>query len=134
MCIFSGRGGLDMSPIEENSALWRYDVDGAEWSLIKPINSAAPYPAGRSYHCITSDDQKKIYMYSGCPESGQMSDFWVLNVKARTWSELPAAPEPARGGASVAYLSEKVYRVWLRRQERTGWLTRHLRYCYALVH
>jgi len=109
--IFSGRGGLEMKPIEECGALWRYDVGGAEWSLIKPVDSAAPYPAGRSYHSVVSDNKSKIYVHSGCPATGRLSDLWVFNVEARTWFELPSAPEPARGGASVAYAHEKVYRI-----------------------
>ncbi|SPO07033.1 probable kelch repeat-containing proteins [Cephalotrichum gorgonifer] len=109
--IFSGRGGLEMRPIEESGALWRYDVGSAKWSLVKPADSAAPYPAGRSYHCVTSDGKNKVFVHSGCPESGRLSDLWVFDVKARTWSELPSAPAPARGGASVAYLEEKVYRI-----------------------
>lgn len=108
--IFSGRGGLEMRPVEESGALWRYDIGPATWSLIKPADSAAPYPAGRSYHCVTSDRKNKIFVHAGCPETGRHSDLWVFDVEARAWSELPSAPAPARGGASVAYFQEKVYR------------------------
>lgn len=109
--IFSGRGGINMAPIEEEGALWCYHVDRGVWTLTKPTNAAAPYPAGRSYHCITSNGTNKIYVHSGCPESGRLSDLWVFDVEAKAWSELPPAPEPARGGSSIAFVHDKLYRV-----------------------
>ena len=109
--IFSGRGGLEMRPVEENGALWCYDVADAQWELINPVEGAAPYPAGRSYHCITSNGTNKIYVHAGCPESGRLSDLWVFDTEAKTWSELSSAPPPARGGASIAYFDEKIYRI-----------------------
>lgn len=99
-----------MKPIEENGALWRFDTGGAGWSLIKPADFAAPYPAGRSFHCVASNGTNKIYVHSGFPEAGRLSDLWVFDIEARAWSELASAPAPARGGASVAYVDGKVYR------------------------
>ena len=100
-----------MKPIEENGALWRYDVKSSQWSLVKPANSTAPFPAGRSYHCITSDNCNKVYVHAGCPESGRLADLWVFDTEAKTWSELPSAPGPARGGASIAFLQNTLYRL-----------------------
>lgn len=109
--IFSGRGGLEMKPIEENGALWYYDVESQKWTLVKPVDSTASYPAGRSYHCITSDAKGRIYVHAGCPESGRLADLWVFDTEAKIWTELPSAPDPARGGASIAYTREKLYRI-----------------------
>ena len=100
-----------MKPIEENGGLWRYDVGGATWDLIKPTNTAAKYPEGRSYHCVASDDKTKIYLHAGCPVAGRLSDLWVFNIENKTWTALASAPEPARGGASIAYVNEKLYRL-----------------------
>lgn len=100
-----------MKPIEENGALWRYDTKAAQWNLVKPANSSAPFPAGRSYHCITSDNRNKIYIHAGCPESGRLADLWEFDAETKTWSELPSAPGSARGGASITFLQDKLYRI-----------------------
>ncbi|KAM0548452.1 hypothetical protein ACHAPJ_009938 [Fusarium lateritium] len=109
--LFSGRGGLEMKPVEEKGALWRYKVSENEWDLIEPADSSASFPAGRSYHCITSDGAGQIYLHSGCPEQDRLGDLWVFNLDKRTWTELPSAPAPARGGSSIAFLNGKLYRM-----------------------
>ncbi|OAA54625.1 Kelch repeat protein [Cordyceps fumosorosea ARSEF 2679] len=107
--IFSGRGGLEMKPVEEHGSLWCYDPRTSSWALVKP--TGAPYPAGRSYHCMASNGTNKIFVHAGCPESGRLSDFWSFDIETSTWTELPSAPAPARGGASIAYNQGKVYRI-----------------------
>lgn len=111
--MFSGRGGLAMAPIEEKGALWRYSPGQSLWELILPADPTAPYPAGRSYHTMASDGQNTIYIHAGCPEKGRLSDLWSFNVESATWTELPAAPPPARGGASIAVCRRrrKLYRM-----------------------
>src|SRR3569833_374612 len=109
--MFSGRGGLDMAPIEEKGALWRYSPSQSLWKLITPTDPTAPYPAGRSYHAMASDGQNTIYIHAGCPEKGRLSDLWSFNIETATWAELPAAPPPARGGTSIAICGRKLYRI-----------------------
>ncbi|OAA35462.1 Kelch repeat protein [Beauveria brongniartii RCEF 3172] len=109
--IFSGRGGLDMKPVEEHGAFWCHDPKASSWLLVKPADEVAPYPAGRSYHCVTSNGTNKIFLHAGCPESGRLSDFWSFDIKTNSWTELPSAPAPSRGGASIAFSQGKVYRI-----------------------
>ncbi|KAL8367178.1 hypothetical protein RB599_010263 [Gaeumannomyces hyphopodioides] len=109
--LFSGRGGLDMAPIEEKGALWRYTPAQSQWSLVTPIDTSAPYPAGRSYYAMTSDGENTIYIHAGCPEHGRLLDLWSFYVETRVWAALPPAPPPARGGASIAFYAGKLYRV-----------------------
>ncbi|CAH0028093.1 unnamed protein product [Clonostachys rhizophaga] len=109
--LFSGRGGLEMTPLEESGALWSYDPAAAEWSLISPSDPNAPFPAGRSYHCVASDGADRIFVHAGCPETGRLSDLWAFDLAGRTWTQLPSAPGPARGGASIAFAGGKLYRV-----------------------
>ncbi|KAJ6785602.1 hypothetical protein PWT90_00474 [Aphanocladium album] len=109
--IFSGRGGLEMRPIEENGSFWCYEPETSSWTLVKPTDESAPYPAGRSYHCMASDSISKIFLHAGCPESGRLSDLWAFDIESNTWTELPSAPAAARGGASVAYIQGKLYRM-----------------------
>ncbi|KAK0624244.1 hypothetical protein B0T14DRAFT_583518 [Immersiella caudata] len=52
--LFSGRGGLEMTPIEEKGALWAYMPGDNTWELIAPAAPSAPYPCGRSYHAAAS--------------------------------------------------------------------------------
>ncbi|KAI5919190.1 kelch repeat protein [Camillea tinctor] len=100
--MFSGRGGISMHPIEENGAVWSYTPSQLAWNLIAPANPSAPYPAGRSYHSMTSDGHDTLYVHAGCPNEGRLSDLWSFNVGSRSWTELPAAPAPGRGGTSIA--------------------------------
>jgi hypothetical protein len=100
-----------MSPIEENGALWTYDVDASKWSLVKPAENDAPFPEGRSYHAISNDGRETIFIHAGCPEKGRLCDLWSFNITKRTWTKLQDAPEPARGGPSIACLNDKLYRM-----------------------
>jgi N-acetylneuraminic acid mutarotase len=100
-----------MKPVEEEGALWSFDAANGAWSMVKPAESAAPYPLGRSYHCITSDGEGKIFVHAGCPEAGRLSDLWEFDIARRAWRELASAPPPSRGGASIAYVDAKLYRI-----------------------
>lgn len=112
--FFSGRGGVEMSPVDENGALWCFnfsDRDGVGWELIQPSDPKAPFPEARSYHCMTSDSTSKLYIHAGCPTSGRLNDLWSFDVKERAWTQLASAPGSPRGGTSIAYLDRKIYRM-----------------------
>lgn len=111
MYIFSGRGGPDMAAIEEGGTVWAFDPSTSSWSQIAPADSSAPYPPARSYHCSTSDDQGSLFVHAGCPASGRLSDLWKFDVTSRAWSQLPDAPGPERGGASLAFSGGKLFRM-----------------------
>ncbi|KAH4208635.1 hypothetical protein HBI95_093320 [Parastagonospora nodorum] len=111
MYLFSGRGGTDMAPIEEEGALWAFDPRGSSWSKVKPADTSKPHPPARSYHCSTTDGKSAIYIHAGCPEKGRLSDLWRFDLSERTWTQLSDAPGPPRGGASVAYSNGKLYRM-----------------------
>ncbi|KAG6355635.1 hypothetical protein INS49_003597 [Diaporthe citri] len=81
-------GGIAMAPVEEDGAVWRYTPSQPSWELLKPADPERPFPARRSYHAMASD-----------------------GLGSRAWSELAAAPEPARGGTSIAYSGGKLYRM-----------------------
>lgn len=109
--LFSGRGGVAMSPIEEQGCLWVFDLAEASWTVVKPGDSAAPYPPGRSYHAIANDGKENIFIHAGCPEKGRLGDLWSFNIRERTWKELALAPDPPRGGPSIAFHGGKLYRM-----------------------
>ena len=60
--IFGGRGGKEMTPLEENGRVWIYNTRTDTWSFLDPI-SGTPYPAARSYHssvALEKPEAKKI--------------------------------------------------------------------------
>lgn len=111
MYLFSGRGGTDMAPIEEDGAVWAFDPTQSSWTKTTPVDSSAPYPPARSYHCSTSDGKKAFFVHAGCPAKGRLSDLWKFDVDERSWTQAPDAPAPQRGGTSIAYSSGKIYRM-----------------------
>jgi N-acetylneuraminic acid mutarotase len=111
MYIFSGRGGADMEPIEEDGAVWGYDPTSSSWAKITPADSSKPHPPARSYHSSASDGQDTLFIHAGCPASGRLSDLWSFNVSTRTWTQAADAPGPNRGGTSLAYSGGKLYRM-----------------------
>ena len=100
-----------MAPIAEKGHLWSYKPSTSQWSLISPADGAAPFPAARSYHAMTNDGVSTIYVHAGCPESGRLSDLWSFDVNTKSWKSLTAAPDPPRGGTSIAYCTGKLYRM-----------------------
>lgn len=111
MYLFSGRGGIDMAPVEEDGVVWCFDPASSAWSAIKPADSTKPFPPARSYHCSTSDGQSAFFLHAGCPTKGRLSDLWKFDVSSRTWEQLPDAPAPQRGGTSIAHSGGKLYRM-----------------------
>ncbi|KAH0845388.1 Kelch repeat protein [Fonsecaea pedrosoi] len=109
--IFSGRGGIAMSPIEENGSLWAFDPLGKQWSRVAPKDGSLPYPEGRSYYALTSDGHNTLFLHAGCPEKGRLRDLWSFQIADQTWKRLADAPEPERGGPSIAYADGKLYRM-----------------------
>ncbi|KEQ77313.1 kelch repeat protein [Aureobasidium namibiae CBS 147.97] len=108
---FSGRGGVDMAPIDERGQLWRFDAGGTGWHAISPTNYSRPVPEPRSYHCMTSDGKNTLYLHAGCPTSGRLSDLWSFDVNERKWSQLTSAPGAPRGGTSITFSGGKLYRM-----------------------
>ena len=110
--LFSGRGGVAMAPVDEQGAIWEYNPSGESWSLISPSEtSPESFPAARSYHCMASDGKDTLYVHAGCPEKGRLSDLWGFSVSRRSWTKFAAAPDPARGGTSIAFAAGKLYRM-----------------------
>ncbi|KAK4498050.1 hypothetical protein PRZ48_010706 [Zasmidium cellare] len=109
MYMFSGRGGVAMAPIDEGGAVWALDSSSDSWSKIQP--SSGEVPEARSYHCAASDDKDFLYLHAGCPEKGRLSDLWSFSVSSKKWKQLASAPDPPRGGTSIAFVEGKLYRM-----------------------
>lgn len=114
--VFGGRGGVDMKCLESRGCLDVCDTtpDPPSWSVLGPTQHDAntPLPEDRSYHSMTSDNKKTIYLHAGCPEKGRLHDLWAFDVDARRWKRLASAPGEGRGGTSIAVAqSGLLYRV-----------------------
>ncbi|KAJ5508979.1 hypothetical protein N7527_011122 [Penicillium freii] len=110
--LFSGRGGTAMTPIQESGGIWEFDPSANKWSLLAPSNSQpASIPAARSYHCTANDGKDTVFIHAGCPEKGRLSDLWAFSVSQKQWTELAPAPDPPRGGTSIAFAGGRLYRM-----------------------
>ncbi|PKX97573.1 Kelch repeat protein [Aspergillus novofumigatus IBT 16806] len=96
--LFSGRGGAAMAPIDEAGAVWEFNPQTSAWRLI-------------TYHCMTSDGTDTLYLHAGCPETGRLSDLWAFRLSTREWTALASAPDPPRGGTSIAFADGALYRM-----------------------
>ena len=98
-----------MAPLDESGGVWEYTPSTAEWTLLTP--SAEAIPAARSFHALASDGADTLYLHAGCPEKGRLCDLWSFRVSDMTWRQLPSAPEPGRGGTSIAFVGGLLYRM-----------------------
>lgn len=111
--IFGGRGGKDMSALQEQGRLWRFSAQSSEWTAIDPISATSntSFPEARSYHASTAAPELgKIFVHAGCPASGRANDLWSFDIAKSTWTELTKAPEPPRGGPGLTYALGKLWR------------------------
>lgn len=100
-----------MAPLEEEGAVWNFDPAESKWYNLAPVNKSLPAPKARSYHCAATDGHACFYLHAGCDATGRLSDLWKFDLFTRSWLQLPDAPGPARGGASLACGSSKLYRM-----------------------
>ncbi|KAL8721461.1 MAG: hypothetical protein Q9225_001873 [Loekoesia sp. 1 TL-2023] len=128
--VFGGRGGKSMEALEEAGAVWEYDTKLDHWSRLNPVKGS-PFPDPRSYHSSASTDHPlpshqdhteaahgdmdpeahgTVFIHAGCTPSGRMKDVWGFDIAARTWSPFPDAPGEARGGASLTFTQNRLYR------------------------
>ncbi|KAL8694004.1 MAG: hypothetical protein Q9224_003651 [Gallowayella concinna] len=128
--LFGGRGGESMEALDEAGAVWEYDTRLDHWTSLAPVKGS-PCPDPRSYHSSTSTahplpSQKNsteatqgdadpeahgtIFIHGGCTVAGRLNDLWGFDVAARTWSPFPDAPGQARGGSSLTFARDRLYR------------------------
>ncbi|KAL6363297.1 hypothetical protein LRP88_02709 [Fusarium phalaenopsidis] len=163
--LFGGRGGPDMTPLDEAGRVWVFDTRSNNWSYLDPApavkgGNIIPHPAPRSYHTAAAIDRPRdfasprpkqpetwsewalgdtsktgipqdpivgnvaedavdeesngygtFFVHAGCLTNGERTnDIWAFNVHDRTWSELPAAPGPARGGTAICISKSRLFR------------------------
>ncbi|KAL8900647.1 MAG: hypothetical protein Q9207_005593 [Kuettlingeria erythrocarpa] len=128
--VFGGRGGKSMEALNEDGAMWEYDTKLNQWTRLVPVKGSLR-PEVRSYHSSTStihplpppgdptdiasgnadpEAHGTVFVHGGCSASGRLSDLWGFDVAARTWSPFPDAPGEGRGGASLTFAQNRLFR------------------------
>ncbi|KAL6857703.1 hypothetical protein ACO1O0_005145 [Amphichorda felina] len=58
-----------------------------------------------------SEGYGTFFVHGGCLANGERTnDLWAFNVHTKTWTELPAAPGPARGGTAICISKSRLFR------------------------
>lgn len=58
-----------------------------------------------------SEGYGTFFVHGGCLANGERTnDLWAFNVRTKTWTELPAAPGPARGGTAICISKSRLFR------------------------
>jgi len=106
--VFGGRGGAEMTPLDEAGAVWSFSTSDFRWTRLDPP-ADTPYPAPRSYHSMTSTPHSLI-VHAGCPPSGRLRDTWEFSLSTLTWTQLPDAPGDERGGPGLCRTATSLFR------------------------
>ena len=102
-----------MTALDEEGGFWTLSPSQPQpqWTFLSPSTSpSSPTPQPRSYHSTTTDSHSQIYIHAGCASSGRLRDFWSFDINSQTWQQLPDAPGRARGGTSLCFAADKVWR------------------------
>ncbi|GAA5996654.1 uncharacterized protein JCM10292_003115 [Rhodotorula paludigena] len=98
--LWGGRGGKDMGTFAGETGIWAFDPSTASWAQHE-TNGEQPEP--RSFHTMAACGDN-LYLHAGCPASGRLAQLHSLDLTNWTWTRLPDAPEPARGGTVLTAL------------------------------
>ncbi|CAA0808406.1 Galactose oxidase/kelch repeat superfamily protein [Striga hermonthica] len=96
-------GGRDEAHKELNE-FYSFDTHTNTWALL-PSG-----PAHRSYHSMAADE-RRVYIFGGCGNSGRLNDLWAFDVVDREWVEFPLPGESVkpRGGPGLASVLGKIW-------------------------
>ncbi|KAI1793182.1 hypothetical protein LXA43DRAFT_286162 [Ganoderma leucocontextum] len=106
--LWGGRGGQDMAPLSAQQAgIWKATIRASEgpqqsvrWERVAATNEDQA-PESCSYHVSVAHGDN-VYIHAGCPASGRLGTLHAFNITGSQWKALASAPEPGRGGTSLA--------------------------------
>ncbi|GAA5862668.1 hypothetical protein JCM8547_003507 [Rhodosporidiobolus lusitaniae] len=98
--VWGGRGGKEMGTFAGEKGSWAFDPSSGAW---EELATKGDQPEPRSFHTMTTLDNK-LYLHAGCPASGRSAQLHSLDLSTLTWTRLPDAPEPPRGGTVLTPL------------------------------
>lgn len=104
-------GGRDKAHKELNE-LYSFDTCTNKWTLISSGDTEGP--ANRSYHSMTSDGIRRVYVFGGCGVDGRLNDLWAYDVVDQKWIKFPSPGEncKGRGGPGLVVSSGKIWVVY----------------------
>lgn len=83
----------------------------AALQLPPPNAPVDPGPARAVYEPPPDNSYGTLIIHAGCLSSGgRTSDVWSFDISSRSWSQLPSAPDPPRGGTSLTLVRDRLYR------------------------
>ncbi|RPB09903.1 galactose oxidase [Morchella conica CCBAS932] len=98
--VFGGRGGADMSPLEEGGRLWSFTAGAQSWEAVDPVDGGE-FPSARGGHALVAAEGR-VYVHAGVAESGMLGDLWAFVVAERRWVRLRDAPGGERSAVGMA--------------------------------
>lgn len=104
----SGGSGGDGGPKKPQT--WR------QWALGDTSKTGIPQDPVVGHVAEAAVDEESegygtVLVHGGLLANGdRTSDFWAFDVRARTWTELPAAPGPPRSGSAICISKSRLYR------------------------
>lgn len=87
-----------------------------QWAIGDTSRTGIPQDPVVGYVAEEAVDQESegygtFFVHAGCLANGdRTSDLWAFDVRARTWTELPAAPGPSRGGTAICISKSRLFR------------------------
>ena len=91
--VFGGRGGPDMTPLEESGRVWVFDTRNHTWTYLDPAPAAAGavarFPPARSYHAAAAIDHPRDFPSDHRPKPATWHD-WAMGDSAKVG--IPQAP------------------------------------------
>lgn len=102
-------GGRDAEHKELNE-FYSFDTTTNKWAL---LSNGEIGPAHRSYHSTTADD-RHVYIFGGCGDSGRLNDLWAYDVVDKKWTQFPLPGDnlKGRGGPGLVVVQDKVWVVY----------------------
>ncbi|XP_078171338.1 galactose oxidase/kelch repeat superfamily protein [Carex rostrata] len=102
-------GGRDYEHKELNE-FYSFDTLTNEWTLLSSDEASPPH---RSYHSMTADE-KQIFIFGGCGNSGRLNDLWAYNTVTSQWAQLPYPGDTCspRGGPGLVVTGGKIWVVY----------------------
>jgi len=96
--IFGGRSAKEVGEGSMND-IHRFDTETSAWT---PERVQGSTPPARSFHAMTSDSKRYIYLFGGCGEGGRLRDLFVYDTQYCKWQQLPSSDSVVgRGGAGL---------------------------------
>lgn len=101
--------GIPQAPIVGNLALNARDEEDDGYGTFFVHAGIVAAPSRASLQSPVSDGPP-VESPTSTGEGKRSNDLWAFDVRSRVWTELPAAPGPARNGAAICISKSRLFR------------------------